>query len=184
MNFIRNVASAITLLAGFWLIGLALVALIKPDSARSFLGGFASSAFTHFLEIFLRIIVGSAFVIHSPTMNYSAIFNVFGWLLVATSVVLLFVPWKLHRRFADWSLPMVTRWMKLFGLVSAVAGILILFSFFSASDSRSVTRRFYERYIDIDLGTGKFTRRDNSSDPRGAASDTPAASLPGKVVGI
>lgn len=142
MGILNTLAAAIVVLAGIWLIGLASVALAKPERARDFLGRFASSAFTHFLEVFIRIIVGTAFVIYSPQMKFSVVFAVFGWLLILTSVVLLFAPWKLHRRFADWSLPLATSRMMLFGFISSIGGIVILFSFAIGCYERSSAKTF------------------------------------------
>lgn len=130
MEFLNTLAAVIVVLAAVWLFALATVAFARPDRVKGFFGKFASSAFSHFLETFLRLIVGAAFVIYAPQMKFSVAFTVFGWLLIMTSVVLLFVPWKLHRRFAEWSLPLVTRRMMLFGVVSYFGGIVILFSFF------------------------------------------------------
>lgn len=108
MEFLNTFAAVIVVLAGIWLIALATVAFAKPGRAKQFLNAFASSALTHFLEVFLRIIVGTAFVIYASQMNFSLVFIVFGWVLILTNVVLLFVPWKLHKRFAKWSLPFAT----------------------------------------------------------------------------
>lgn len=130
MEFLNTLAAVIVVLTGIWLIGLATVAFAKPERAKQFLNGFASSAFTHFLEVFLRIIVGTAFVIYASHMKFPLVFTVFGWVLILTSVVLLFVPWKLHKRFAEWSLPFATSRMMLFAFVSFLGGIVILSSFF------------------------------------------------------
>lgn len=135
MEFLNTLAVGIVVLAGIWLIGLAIIAFAKPDLVKVCFGKFASSAFTHFLEMFLRLIVGAAFVIYAAQMKFSVVFTVFGWILLLTTAVLLFVPWKLHRRFADRSLPMVNKWMTLFGFVSFVGGIFILFSFFLGPDA-------------------------------------------------
>lgn len=121
--------AVIVVLAGIWLIALATISFARPNLAKRFLGGFASSAFTHFLEVSVRIIVGTAFVLYSPQMKFSVMLALFGWILILTSIVLLFVPWKLHRRFAEWSLPVATRSMLLFGIVSYLGGLFILFSF-------------------------------------------------------
>ena len=125
----KTLAAVIVVLAGVWLVGLAAVALARPGLAKHFLGRFASSAFTHFLEVFLRITVGLALVVYSPQMRFSVLFNLFGWVIILTSVVLLFVPWKLHRRFAEWSLPLATSRMVIFGLASLIGGVVILISF-------------------------------------------------------
>jgi len=133
MEFMNTVSAVIVVLAGIWLIGLAALAFVRPGSAKDFLNAFASSAFTHFFEVFIRIVVGTAFVFYSPQMKFPIVFTVFGWLLISTSVVLLFVPWKLHKRFAEWSLPMVTKRMMIFAFGSFFGGIMILYSFFSGS---------------------------------------------------
>jgi hypothetical protein len=121
-------AGVIVVLAGVWLIGLAAAAIAKPNRVKHFFDKFASSAFSHFLEMFVRLIVGTAFVIYSPQMKFPLVFSVFGWLLIVSSAVLCFVPWKLHRRFADRSLPLLTRRMILFAIVSLFGGTIILFS--------------------------------------------------------
>lgn len=135
MELMNTLSAVIVVLAGIWLIGLAAIAIVKPDRVKQFFAKFASSAFTHFLEMFVRIIVGAAFVIYSPQVKFSVVFAVFGWMLILTTAVLLFVPWKLHRRFADRSLPLVTGRMILFALVSFLGGIIILFSFVLGTDT-------------------------------------------------
>ena len=128
-------AGVVVLLAAIWLIGLAAVSLVKPERAKDFLRRFADSASTHFLEVFVRLIVGVAFVVYSSHMKFSVVVTGFGWMLILTTVVLFFVPWKLHRRFAERSLPLVTGRMVLFGIVSFLGGFAILFSFFLGPDT-------------------------------------------------
>ena len=135
MKSFNAIAAVIVVLGGLWLIGLAAFSFAMPERAKDFLSRFASSAFSHFLEMFVRIIVGTAFVLSAAQMKFSVVFTVFGWTLILTSVVLLCVPWKLHRRFAEWSLPAATASMRLFGLVSFLGGVFILFSFFLGPDA-------------------------------------------------
>ncbi|MGE3465814.1 MAG: hypothetical protein AB7J13_02680 [Pyrinomonadaceae bacterium] len=126
----NTLAAVIVVVSAIWLVGLAMAAFARPDVVRDFFGKFASSAFTHFLEMFVRLVVGAAFVVYAAQMKFSVVFTAFGWLLIATTAVLLFVPWKLHRRFAERSLPMVYKWMTVFGVVSLFGGVFILYSFF------------------------------------------------------
>lgn len=107
MNFMNTLAAVIVVLAGAWLCGLASFAFARPDVVKHFFGKFASSAFTHFLEMSLRLVIGAAFVIYAPQMKFSLVFTAFGWLLIVTTAVLMFVPWKLHKKFAERSLPMM-----------------------------------------------------------------------------
>lgn len=127
----KETLSAVTVvLAASWLIGLAVAAIIKPQFVKDFFDKFASSAFTHCFEMFLRLVFGAAFVIYGPQMRFPFVFTAFGWLLIGTTAVLMFVPWKLHRKFADKSLPMVTDRMPLFAVISLLGGAFILYSFF------------------------------------------------------
>lgn len=126
----KTLAAVIVVVSAAWLIGLAMVAFARPEVVKDFFGKFASSAFAHFLEMFLRLMIGAAFVIYAPQMKFPAAVKAFGWLLIVTTAVLLFVPWKLHRRFADKSLPMINKWITLFGVVSLFGGVFILYSFF------------------------------------------------------
>lgn len=128
-------AGGIVVLCAIWLIGLAVVAFVKPNSVKNFFDKFASSAFTHFLEMFLRLLVGAAFVIYAPQMKFAFVFTAFGWLLIVTTAVLIFVPWRLHRKFADRSLPMMYKWMPVFGVVSFLGGVFVLYSLFFAGTS-------------------------------------------------
>ncbi|HQZ97307.1 MAG TPA: hypothetical protein PLP21_13375 [Pyrinomonadaceae bacterium] len=129
------IAAAMVILAGIWLIGLATAAFARPERVKQFLNAFASSAFTHCVEISIRIVIGIAFILYSPQMKFSAVFAAFGWLLILTSAVLLFVPWQLHKRFAERSLPLATKYMSLFGLLSYCGGLMILYSFFVGTET-------------------------------------------------
>jgi len=120
------VAGIIVVLAALWLIGLAVFALARPKSVENFFDKFASSAFTHFLEMFLRLLVGAAFVTYAPQMKFAFVFTAFGWLLIVTTAVLMIVPWKLHKKFAGRSLPMMYKSMTLFGVVSLLGGVFVL----------------------------------------------------------
>lgn len=128
-------AAVTVLLAGIWLVGLAVVTFAKPEAVKAFFGKFASSAFTHFLEMLVRLVVGIAFVIYASQMKFALVFAAFGWLLIVTTAVLMFVPWRLHKTFADKSLPMMYKWLAVFGVVSFLGGAFILFSFYLGATS-------------------------------------------------
>ena len=102
---INSLASILVLLAGFYLISLAGLLLVSPARGKRFLGGFASSAFTHYFELAIRLIVGVAVLLHAPRMLFSGFFVILGWVLVLTTAGLFAVPWQWHRRFAQWGVP-------------------------------------------------------------------------------
>jgi len=118
------------LTTGIYLLLLGGASIVRPDATRRFLGSFASSARAHYIELFARLVLGAAFIVAAPQMQFSEVFVAFGWLLITTTMVLLVVPWRWHRRFAAWSVPMATRSMTTFAIGPLVAGAVVLYSLF------------------------------------------------------
>lgn len=116
------------LAAGLYLLLLSAASVLRPDATRCFLGSFASSARAHFAELFVRLALGAAFIVTAPGMKFSAVFAALGWLLVATTLVLVWVPWRWHQRFAAWSVPMATRSMTIFAIGPLAAGAVVLYA--------------------------------------------------------
>jgi len=126
-----SIAGIVVILAGLFLVGQAVFVAVAQKRAERFLLSFASSPRTHYLEQVLRLIAGLGFVWFSLEMKYHDLFLVFGWVLVVTSTVLLLLPWRLHQRFAQWSIPMVIARIRLYALASFGLGAFVLFAVFS-----------------------------------------------------
>ncbi|GAB58786.1 hypothetical protein [Rheinheimera nanhaiensis] len=124
----EQTALAIVFLAALFLLGLAGMAAFRPRLAVRFLNGFASSALAHYSEISLRLIVGTAMVIAAPDMRFSNLFILFGWLIVATSIILLLVPWRWHQRFAQAVLPPLTKRVWLFAVLALPLSVTLLYA--------------------------------------------------------
>lgn len=124
---VDTAAFLVTFAFGVFLLTLAASLVFWTERGKAFWLGFASSAFTHFLEISLRIIVGATLVVYSPNMLFPTVFLVFGWMLIGTSAVLALIPWRWHKRFADRSLPPVLKFPKLMAIFSAAIGLFLLF---------------------------------------------------------
>lgn len=122
------IASAVIVLASLYLLWLAALALAAPARARGFLRDFASSARAHYLELSLRLIIGASFLLQAPQMRYPELFNFAGWLLIITTLPLLAMPWRWHRRIAERAVPFATSYLWLFGMASAVLGAFVLVS--------------------------------------------------------
>lgn len=125
---LSTLALMTVMLTGLYFVALALVSLRKPERAASFLLGFASSAAAHYLELFLRLVIGGAFVLRAPLMAFPEIFSIMGWVLLGTSAGLLLIPWQWHQRFAQHVVPQALRYLKLMGLCSFALGIFIIAS--------------------------------------------------------
>ncbi|SKB36301.1 hypothetical protein SAMN05661099_0883 [Daejeonella lutea] len=82
----------------FILIGILMV--LKPETARNVLRKAGSTFFINYAEITLRLIPASAMIIFADYSKYPELLMAFGWFMLATSLVLYFVPRKLHHKFS------------------------------------------------------------------------------------
>lgn len=124
------------LLAAFYFLALGFVSLFKSEKASGFLLGFVASAFLHYVELGIRIVIGAAFVLGAPRMLFPEIFSFFGWLIIATSACLLVIPWRWHQRFAKRSVPQALRYLKLVAVSSLALGVFIIVCAFLGSGTR------------------------------------------------
>jgi len=124
--FAQTIAAGIVVIAGLYLIALSAVALARPVLARRFLLGFAQSAAAHYTEMAARVLVGIALVIASPRMLFSQFFFWFGVALLASSALLLFLPWKWHRSMGERVLPSLVRFLGVVSPVSLLLGGLLV----------------------------------------------------------
>ena len=128
-----QVAIAVVFATGLFLAGLGVAALLQPQLARNLLGGFAGSAFKHYVELAVRAVVGIAFITAAQRLPGPVLFQVAGWVLLATTVVLAALPWQQHRRFARWSVPKAMAYLPVIGIASLVLGGAVLASAYAAS---------------------------------------------------
>ncbi len=113
--------------AGVYLIAFTVVVAVKPLLAERFLKSFASSARAHYTEQAARLIAGGAIVIFAPSMWYTDLFRVFGWLVVVTSAGLLLIPWQWHHKFGTWAIPLAIRHLKFYAIGVSALGAFILY---------------------------------------------------------
>ena len=123
---IRVLALAVVGAAGTFFIALGGVSLLAPPHASRFLLGFADSPSKHYLELGVRFVVGGAFVLAAPKMLFPAAFGFVGWVLIATTVGLLLIPWRWHHRFAQRAVPGALRFLPVVGAASLALGVLVL----------------------------------------------------------
>lgn len=121
-------AQAIVIAAAIFFLLLGASAFVWPGQARRFLLGFAGSARKHYAELATRLVIGGAMLLFAPRTSFSMLLAAFGWLLVATTAVMALVPWRLHRRFAEATVPKALRFLPLLGGCSLVIGGLLLAS--------------------------------------------------------
>lgn len=122
------IAKTIVILTGLYFICLSLAALAAPALAARFLHGFAGTVLAHYLELGIRLAVGGAFVVGAPDMLGAGAMAAFGWVILISTIVLLCIPWRWHRGFAQRSVPYAVQFLKFFGIISMALGGIILFA--------------------------------------------------------
>src|SRR5688572_33220128 len=91
---IETFALSVVVLTATYFLCLGVFALIRPEIVKAFLRAHARSPFAHFAELAIRIFVGTAFLACSARLIFPALFDWFGWVLIATSVALMVLPWR------------------------------------------------------------------------------------------
>jgi hypothetical protein len=120
-------AEIVVVAFGLLLIAFTAVVFTKPAIAEPFLMRFASSARAHYAEQILRLLVGAALVVLSPTMWQPKLFWLVGWAIVVSSLALMCAPWRWHHRFAELIRPTFFRYLKLYAAGSFAFGALLLY---------------------------------------------------------
>ena len=90
----------IVVLFGVFFIVSGLIMRFKPNIARATLRKAGSTNLINYAEITLRIIPAIGLILAAPVSKYPNFLLVFGWFMLGTSLVLYFVPRRLHHHFS------------------------------------------------------------------------------------
>ena len=88
--------------SGVWLIAVAFLMALQPSRFLHILSLTASNWRVNFTEQGLRLIAGLALVVRADVLKAPLLFEVGGWFVVASSVVLLLIPLRWHAGYAVW----------------------------------------------------------------------------------
>lgn len=114
--------------AGLWLVCLGVFMTLRPAQALKVLSLTASSRTINNLEQGLRSAAGVALVIRSPASKLPPLFEIGGWFIILSSLVLLVIPLRWHAAFGIWWSERLTPWIvRLIGPVSAAAGLALAY---------------------------------------------------------
>ncbi len=85
---------------GIFIIFVGFLMLFKPKNVNQILRKMASTNLINYTEITLRLIPASAMIICSDFAKYSNIFELYGWIMLITTLVLFFIPRTIHHNFS------------------------------------------------------------------------------------
>jgi hypothetical protein len=97
---IIEIAKWIVIIFGVFIIFVGFVMLFVPKKARATLRKAGSSNFINYSEITIRLIPAIALILYSDFSKFPDAFNIFGWVMLITSLILYIVPRKVHHNFS------------------------------------------------------------------------------------
>jgi len=97
---ITLIAKWIVVLFGVFIIYAGFVMLLAPTKARETLKKAGSTNFINYTEITIRMIPAIGIILYSDFSKFPDVFKIFGWFMLGTSLVLYFVPRKLHHSYS------------------------------------------------------------------------------------
>jgi uncharacterized membrane protein YfcA len=124
-----TIAKWLVVLFGWFLITVGFVMLLNPKKAKSILRKAGSNNFINYAEITIRIIPAAALVVYADFSKYPEVFKLLGWFMIITSLVLYFVPRKLHHKYAVyWDDRLKPMYMRLTAPFSFLFGAFLIYS--------------------------------------------------------
>ena len=103
----QTIALIVVAAAGLWLVGVAFLMALRPRYCLHLFEKMSanlerSNLRLQFTEQGLRVLAGVALIVRAPASKLPLIFEVAGWLLVATSLLIMLVPVRWHGAYGRW----------------------------------------------------------------------------------
>lgn len=127
MDYKLVLSGSIMVIFGLYLISLLVITILNKTIAASYFSSFASSARAHYLEQILRLIVGMAMLSFSKSMLYAQFFELFAWIIILSTIVLILIPWTWHSKLGKRVIPLTIRNLKFYAVSASIFGVFILF---------------------------------------------------------
>lgn len=115
-------------LFGLFFICAGIIMLIKPKIARATVAKAGSTNFINYAELTIRMIPATAMILYADFSKCPEVFRLFGWFMLGTSIVLLFVSRNWHHqlslKFAEKLKPL---YFQIISPFSIVIGMVIIY---------------------------------------------------------
>ena len=127
MDYKLILSGSIMVIFGLYLISLVVITIFNKTIAVSYFSSFASSARAHYLEQILRLIVGMSMLSFSKSMLYARFFELFAWIIILSTIVLILIPWTWHNKLGKRVIPLTIRNLKFYAVSASIFGVFILY---------------------------------------------------------
>lgn len=122
-------ALAVVLLGAAWLVFVAAVCAMRPDAARDGLARMGANWRMQLGEHVPRAIVGGGMILRAAQSKAPMLFEIGGWFILASSILILLLPMRWHHAYAVWWAERIPLWVyRLFALPTALAGAMLAYA--------------------------------------------------------
>lgn len=115
--------------ASLWLVAIGVLMAAEP---RRFLRLLALTAASHRINLTeqgFRLIAGAALIVRAPSSKLPGLFEIGGWFVLLSSVLLMIVPLRVHAGYAIWWSRTLRPWtVRFIAPLSAAAGAGLLYA--------------------------------------------------------
>jgi hypothetical protein len=107
-NSLQVIALIVVAAAGLWLVGVAFLMALRPRYCLHLFEKMSADLLERsnwrlqFTEQGLRVLAGMALIARAPASKLPLVFEVAGWLLVATSLLIIVAPIRWHGAYGTW----------------------------------------------------------------------------------
>jgi uncharacterized membrane protein YfcA len=122
-------AKYVVILFGVFIISIGILMLFLPEKALAILRKAGSNNLINYTEITIRLIPAIALVVYAPYSRSPQILKLFGWFMIATSLVLYFIPRKYHHAYSmKWAEILKPMHVRLIAPLAFIFGAVLIYS--------------------------------------------------------
>jgi hypothetical protein len=119
---------AIVALTGTLMAVLGVLGLVRPAVLIEVTAPFRKARSSLYLASGIRLLVGIALIQVAPESRFPQALRILGWLLLGIAVLILLLGSGRLSRLADWWMAASERIIRVWSLVTALLGVLLLYS--------------------------------------------------------
>jgi hypothetical protein len=131
---VQTLALVIVIAAGLWLAAVAVLMALRPRYCLHLLAKMSSNLEAsnwrlNLTEQGLRLLAGAALIVRSAASKLPLVFEVAGWLIVASSVLILAAPIRWHGAYGTWwSRRLTPPVIRILSPIPAIAGAGLIYA--------------------------------------------------------
>jgi hypothetical protein len=131
---VQTLALLIVSAAGLWLVAVAVLMAVRPVYSlhlydRMLANLEAGSHRQNLIEQGLRLLAGAALIVRSPASKLPMPFEIFGWLLVVSSLFVMVAPIRWHAAYGSWwGMRLTSLAVRILSPVPAIVGVGLIYA--------------------------------------------------------